>query len=127
MKLRLLGWFWLALLAALLLAACGEDQTATLMSVPGGDAAAGRVAIERYGCGSCHRIPGISGAHGLVGPPLDDFGRRKYIAGNLPNDAANLVLWIADPQAVEPGTVMPDMDVTELDARDIAAYLATLR
>ncbi|MFC4859441.1 c-type cytochrome, partial [Actinophytocola glycyrrhizae] len=79
-----------------------------------------------YGCGSCHTVPGVDGADGLVGPPLTRFGARSYIAGALPNTGDNLQHWIRDPQEVEPGTAMPDLDVSELEARDIAAYLLTL-
>ena len=82
--------------------------------------------ITRYGCGSCHTIPGVNRADGLVGPPLTRFGARSYIAGQLPNNADNLQHWISDPQAVEPGTAMPNLGVTAIDAQDIAAYLYTL-
>ncbi|MEU4640993.1 c-type cytochrome [Micromonospora sp. NPDC023814] len=82
--------------------------------------------IVEHGCGSCHVIPGIDRANGLVGPPLTRFGARSYIAGALPNNADNLRHWIADPQAVEPGTAMPDLGIDPIDAQDIAAYLYTL-
>jgi cytochrome c len=93
---------------------------------PGGNTEAGARLIGQFGCGSCHIIPGIRDADGLVGPPLIHFGRRKIIAGQLPNTADNLVRWIRDPQAVEPGTDMPDLGVSEQQARDIAAYLFEL-
>ncbi|WP_433280092.1 c-type cytochrome [Micromonospora sp. CA-244673] len=82
--------------------------------------------IARYGCGSCHTVPGVDRAGGLVGPPLTRFGARSYIAGELPNNADNLRRWITDPQAVEPGTAMPNLGVSAIDAQDIAAYLYTL-
>ncbi|MGW3611045.1 c-type cytochrome [Micromonospora sp. NPDC005163] len=82
--------------------------------------------IAQYGCGSCHTIPGINRADGLVGPPLTRFGARSYIAGQLPNNAENLRRWIVDPQAVEPGTAMPNLGISAIDAQDIAAYLYTL-
>ncbi|WP_204342148.1 c-type cytochrome [Micromonospora terminaliae] len=82
--------------------------------------------IAQYGCGSCHTVPGVDRAGGLVGPPLTRFGARSYIAGELPNNADNLRRWITDPQAVEPGTAMPDLGVSAIDAQDIAAYLYTL-
>ncbi|MGW3604986.1 c-type cytochrome [Micromonospora sp. NPDC005161] len=82
--------------------------------------------IAQYGCGSCHTIPGINRADGLVGPPLTRFGARSYIAGQLPNNADNLRRWIVDPQAVEPGTAMPNLGISAIDAQDIAAYLYTL-
>ncbi|MGC1212392.1 MAG: c-type cytochrome [Micromonospora sp.] len=82
--------------------------------------------IAQYGCGSCHTIPGVNRANGLVGPPLTRFGARSYIAGELPNNADNLRRWISDPQSVEPGTAMPNLGVSAIDAQDIAAYLYTL-
>jgi cytochrome c len=69
----------------------------------------------------------VPGAQGTVGASLTAFSRRMYIAGNLPNTPENLVAWIRSPQAIEPGTAMPDLGVSEVDARHLAAYLATLR
>jgi cytochrome c1 len=69
----------------------------------------------------------VRDARGLVGPPLDHFDRRTFIAGVLPNDLESLTLWIMNPQRVLPGNAMPDMDVSARDARDIAAYLYKLR
>jgi cytochrome c len=95
--------------------------------VVGGNRERGRVSLDGYGCGACHVIPGVRGARGLVGPPLTMFARRAYIAGQLLNEPPNLVRWIQDPQAVEPGTAMPDLGVSPAIARDMAAYLYTLR
>jgi cytochrome c1 len=86
----------------------------------------GRAAIDAFGCGSCHMIPGVQGAVGLVGPPLTAWSRRTVIAGELPNTPQNLVRWIMRPQSIEPGTAMPNLGVGDADARAIAAYLATL-
>jgi cytochrome c1 len=49
------------------------------------------------------------------------------VGGVLPNSPDNMVRWIRKPQKVSPLTAMPDLGVTERDARDMAAYLATLR
>jgi cytochrome c1 len=87
----------------------------------------GKKLIESYGCGSCHTIPGIPGARGLVGPPLMWMGRRTMIAGELPNSPENLVRWIKDPKKVEPGTAMPNLGLSDQEARDVAAYLTNLR
>jgi cytochrome c1 len=95
--------------------------------VPGGSPAQGAELISQFGCGSCHTIPGISDADGLVGPPLIHWGGRQIIAGQVPNNADNLIRWIMNPQSIEPGTAMPNLNVTEEQARDIAAYLFTLR
>ncbi|CAL8480669.1 cytochrome c family protein [Caballeronia sp. S22] len=84
----------------------------------------GLEAIQRYGCGACHRIDGAPGAFGTVGPPtLQDIGERAYVAGKLPNSPENLQTWIRFPQRIAPGSAMPDLGVSEIDARDIAAYL----
>jgi len=83
----------------------------------------GRMALSQYACNACHVIPGVTGPDTFVGPPLKDLAARKYIAGHLPNSAANLARWIRDPQKINPQTAMPAMDVTESDARDMAAYL----
>lgn len=122
---------WLALLvaASALLAGCAqpEEGEAPPQQATVGDPDRGAQLINDYGCGSCHEVPGVEGADGLVGPPLDHFARRSYIAGQLPNSEDNLHRWIEDPQAVEPGTAMPDLGVTARDAADITAYLYTLR
>jgi cytochrome c len=110
-------------LACVLAAACHEGGVASRAAVPGGDADRGRAAVGAYGCGGCHVIPGIPGAAGRVGPPLVDLAERTFVAGSLPNDAQTLVRWIRDPQELRPGTAMPDLNVGERDARDIAAYL----
>lgn len=89
----------------------------------GGDAKLGRVLLAQYQCGACHQIGGVAAARGQLGPPLDGFGRRSYIAGSLPNDPETLVRWLVDPSALKPGASMPAMGVSEQDARHMAAYL----
>lgn len=95
-------------------------------SIQDADPARGREAIERYGCGACHVVPGVRNARGRVGPQLKDFANQVFIAGRVANTPENLILWLRDPQAIDPETVMPNVGVTEQDARDIAAYLYTL-
>jgi cytochrome c len=87
----------------------------------------GKQQIIAYGCGSCHVIPGIAQATGSVGPPLTHFATRAYTAGEVPNNPEFLTQWIAVPQSIEPGTVMPNLGVSYGKARDIAAYLYTLK
>jgi cytochrome c len=112
-----------ALTGVLWLAGCNADDRVPPAEAPDGNPARGRELIMQYGCGSCHAITGVRTANGSAGPPLAGFGRRGYIAGKLPNNEANLVRWIMDPQQVEPGNAMPDLGVTATNARDIAAYL----
>jgi cytochrome c2 len=116
-----------AAMAGVLLFGCVRTPTREPPpQVPGGDPGRGAELISSYGCGSCHVIPGIRDADGTVGPPLTDFSDRGYIAGELPNNGDNLIRWIMDPRDVEPGTAMPDLGLTESQARDVAAYLFTL-
>jgi cytochrome c len=113
------------LACVVLLGACARQPPRT--AIDGIDPARGKIHIVAYGCGSCHIIPGVRGARGLVGPPLTHFSQRSFIAGEVPNNSEFLVRWISVPQAIEPGTAMPNLGVSEHEARDIAAYLYTLR
>ncbi len=117
------GW----VLGAIALALAGCGSAAPVVTVPGGDARRGRDLVEVYACGSCHVVPRVEGAQSNVGPPLTGFAERAYIAGELPNNAQNLIRWIMNPRAVEPNTAMPPMGITESEARDLAAFLYTLR
>jgi cytochrome c len=119
----------LSVLAALaLLSGCTGGQTpVSYAAVTGGTPKQGRAIIQEYNCGSCHIIPGIRDANGLVGPPLILFGRRTFIAGELPNNTANLVQWIRNPQSIEPKNAMPNLGLSDEQARSVAAYLYTLR
>ena len=87
----------------------------------------GRSLVEAKHCGACHSIPGVPGARGVVGPPLDTFARRSFIAGQSPNTPANLVRWVRDPHGLERGTAMPAVGLDESQARDVAAFLYTLQ
>ena len=87
----------------------------------------GKATIIVYGCGKCHSIPGIPGAHGVVGPPLNFLPRRTYIAGQLPNTPENLIHWVMSPQSIKAKTDMPALGLSEPQAKDVAAYLDTLK
>lgn len=91
----------------------------------GGDPHRGEAMFIDYGCGSCHQLSYVRKANGKVGPPLDGIALRAMIAGKLNNTPDNLRAWIRDPQGITPGTDMPDLHVSERDARDIAAFLYT--
>jgi cytochrome c len=103
------------------------NYIAQVKHMTGGDPNLGPQKIRNYGCQACHTIPGVAGADAVVGPPLVQWSRRVYIAGELPNTPQNLIRWIQHPTQVEPKTAMPDMGVTDQDSRDIAAYLYTLK
>jgi cytochrome c1 len=113
-----------------LLCACGchgNDPQLQAVARLGGDPARAPQLIQRYGCGGCHRIPGVVGAAGKSGPSLEHIAREPYISGNLPNTPENVLSWIRAPHSILPRTKMPELGLSEQDARDIAAYLWSLR
>jgi cytochrome c len=115
-------------LLLLLLVASGCSERSDPGTPSGwGNAGRGHADITAVGCGSCHIIPGVATARGLVGPPLDHIARRIFLAGMLRNTPDNMVRWLADPQKIVPGNAMPDMGLSAQQARDITAYLYTLR
>jgi cytochrome c len=93
----------------------------------GGDPENGKLLLRQFACGSCHDIPGVAAAKGKVGPPLEGVASRIYLAGVLPNTPANMLSFIRDPQKADPRTAMPDLGVNEEHARDMVAYLYTLK
>ncbi len=112
-------------LVAGLLAGCvgGEEQAA-------GDSVAqarGQLLLEQYDCGSCHIIPGVRRANGKLGPSLETFARHVYIAGEVPNRPYVLERWIPHPSSLVPDTLMPDQPMPPEHARDMGAYLMSLR
>lgn len=114
------------LVVLIALAACSEAAPPAHLAIPGADPERGRALIADYGCGSCHFVDGVTGANGLVAPPLENFANRTLLAGTFPNVPRFLVPWLVDPPDLKPETAMPNLGVTEAQARDIASYLYTL-
>jgi mono/diheme cytochrome c family protein len=106
--------------------ACGRGPQ-TPAPAMAADVDRGREALHQYACSACHTIPGVTSSSPHVGPPLHGMGGRKLIAGTLVNTPENMARWILQTQQVKPGTAMPQLAVTPQDARDMAAYLSTLR
>jgi putative membrane protein len=122
-------------LGLIVMLACGIVASACMPSksveeaemITGGNVARGVPAIGKYGCAACHTIPRIETATATVGPPLTQVAVRQYLGGHLTNSPDNMIRWIQHPQLIDPRNAMPELDVTDQDARDIAAYLYTLR
>lgn len=117
---------FLAFAVAILANTANDMPVMAKQAVSQGDPSKAPDAIRQYGCGTCHRIPGVHGANGTVGPKLDDLFTRSLLAGQIPNTPDNLILWIQHPQLVRPGSDMPEMGVSDTDAHNIAAYLYSL-
>jgi putative membrane protein len=118
----------LLLCAALGTTACTADADEQVTrDLTGGEPGRGPEAIRKYGCDTCHTIPGVLSADAHVGPPLTLVGRRAYLAGRIENTPENMIQWIRHPHSIDNRTLMPEMGVSLQDGRDIAAYLYTLR
>ena len=114
-------------LTTLLSAGCDWDSGGSAAPpFTGGDVGHGAAVMAAVGCGACHVIPGIAGARGVVGPPLQGFARRSYVGGEVPNTPSNLMQWLENPQSIEPLTAMPSLGLDATQARDVAAFLYTL-
>ncbi len=93
---------------------------------PGGDAAAGKAIYTRSACVGCHTIRGLSA--GVLGPDLTHFGSRTTLgAGLRPNTLEHLTAWLRDPAALKPAVKMPNLGLSEPDARSLATYLLSLK
>jgi len=78
------------------------------------------------GCVGCHSLVAYNAPKGLLGPNLANVGARTYIAaGTLPNTDENLAHWIRVPQDVKHGVLMPNLGVTEDEAKALVAFLRT--
>src|SRR3954468_2307700 len=79
------------------------------------------------GCGLCHTIRGTL-AGGQFGPDLTHIASRETIAaGTLPQNSGNLAAWIADPQHIKPGNLMPKMSLRSDELIAILHYLEQLQ
>lgn len=96
---------------------------------PGSPAAEGQQIIATKPCVGCHTIPGIPGANGTVGPNLAGVASRPKIAGGAVNNGGpdDLKAWILNPPAKKPGTLMPNVGLTDDEATKIVAYLELLK
>lgn len=113
--------------------ACNRGETA---STTGGTATPpaignpgrGPALAAQYGCNVCHMIPGVEGPAGSLGPSLQGVGSRPAISqGAVPLTPENLVKFIQDPATLNPQSSMPPSSVPDSDAKDLAAYLLTLK
>jgi cytochrome c oxidase subunit 2 len=87
----------------------------------------GRRVFETTACINCHAISGTV-ADGRFGPDLTHLMSRDTIAsGAASNTHENLRLWIHDPEAIKPGSLMPAMQLSDQDLDAVTAYLETLR
>lgn len=111
------------LLCCLLATGCKQNAPAVEAGSVAGDQVRGQYLLATYGCAACHRIKDVAPGQNQVGPDLRSVADNSYLAGILPNTQQNMVRWLMHPRSLSPGTAMPELGVTEKDARDMAAYL----
>jgi cytochrome c oxidase subunit 2 len=88
---------------------------------------AGKRVFETTACVNCHAVSGTR-ATGRFGPDLTHLMRRRTIAsGAAENTSDNLRLWIENPDAIKPGSLMPAMKLSDADLNELVHYLETLR
>jgi cytochrome c oxidase subunit 2 len=88
---------------------------------------AGRHIFETTACINCHAISGTR-ANGRFGPDLTHLMTRVTIAsGAAENTTENLRLWLQNPDAIKPGSLMPAMKVNEDDLDALVRYMESLR
>ena len=95
-----------------------------------GDATAGRQLFSTKGCIACHVAPGVPGATGTIGPSLAGIGdpaKKPTLTDGGANTAEHIKAWIQDPQKLKPGTMMPNLGLSDQEASDLTAFLQTLK
>lgn len=107
------------------LAGCQGDEPETVQ-VEGGDPERGTELVQSYDCTACHFIPDTEGPHGTEAPGLQLWQNRAFVAGAAPNEPEYVISFLMDPDSIQPGSAMPQLGISEEEARHIAAYLYTL-
>ena len=88
---------------------------------------AGRRVFESNACMNCHTVVGTP-ADGRFGPDLTHLMSRATIAaGAAQNTRQNLRLWVQNPSAIKPGSLMPAMKLSDADLDAVVSYMETLR
>ena len=87
----------------------------------------GQVVFEHQACINCHTVAGTV-ADGRYGPDLTHLMSRSTLAaGATSNTPDHLNAWISDPDKIKPGSLMPNMHLTDRQNAQITAYLLTLK
>jgi cytochrome c oxidase subunit 2 len=101
-----------------------ENQQKPAMENP--EVQAGRSAFLSESCVNCHRVRGTS-AQGTYAPDLTHLMSRETLAsGMVPNTSESLKRWVADPQPIKPGCLMPAFGLSSKKRSAIVDYLLTL-
>lgn len=105
-----------------------ESWTQTTYTPPRVETASQRAGEEVFvRCAACHTVAGTPSEQipgNKIGPNLTNFGSRTTIAGGTrPNTAEHFAAWVRNPAAIKPGSLMPNLGLTEQEIADVSAYL----
>jgi cytochrome c2 len=96
-----------------------DSQTLDAHALSADGAARGKqLFYSKYGCNSCH-IADYKNDKGYIGPALAGVGNRLTPAW--------MYKWLKDPNALRPGTLMPNLNLKDDEASDLTAFLTTLK
>lgn len=92
------------------------------------EVAEGQKLFLTKGCAGCHSLVALNAPKGMLGPNLANIGARSWIAaGTLENTDDNLARWVRVPQEVKEGVLMPNLGISEAEAKSLAGYLRSIR
>jgi len=97
-----------------------QDISERITSALSNSVEKGLIIFKSKACESCHN------EKSEIAPSLTGFSRRDQIAGTVKNTTDNLRIWLKNPQAVKPGTMMPNLYLSDDDVEVLIAYLQTL-
>lgn len=104
-----------------------RQQSRPARSTPSGAGTSGAQLFGQLSCAACHAIYGTP-YRARVGPDLSHVGSRETLAaGLLPNNAAAMAAWLRNPQALKPGTHMPNLQLTGPQVTALTAYMESLK
>ena len=79
--------------------------------------------LEDKACGGRHIIPGVKDAWGEAGPSLKGLSKRaRIIRNSVENNEENLRSWLRDPNVLKPGTLMPNLGLTDEEVEILIRY-----
>ena len=87
----------------------------------------GKRIFETTACINCHTVRGTA-ANGRFGPDLTHLMSRATIAsGAAENTPENLRVWLEEPDAIKPSSLMPAMKLSDAELDALVRYMQSLR
>ncbi len=93
-------------------------------SYKGGSSAKGKLIFNEVGCQACHVIGDETKVREKRNTSYDIAPELSHVSGKLSPDF--IYDWIKNPRHYNPTTKMPNLRLTDSEARDIVAYLQTM-